>query len=172
MSGLYQTKEWKHLNLTDRIYLLLTTESVRPGTVITPSHVTSNLEHYLNEKDMKLYKEDKLWYISKNKSLLNTTVIAKTIYNNTERFFTPKEKHKYAYIKAQRVYHKIMGEFFGYPNCCINEFANVLLKGILPNMEWRKKAWKALQNGEYNDMFDYLFYVPCGISCKKSLKDG
>lgn len=172
MSELYQTKEWKSLPVAERAYLLPAMEDVRPGAMlnIKDDSKISPLEKCLAEKGMKASKEGNLWFVSKDFSILNNTVFIRSLYKEAEKTFTPEEKRGKIFAKFKNLYHKVLGEFFAYPNCCIDKFIETYSKELFPCQKWYKTAGKALKKGKYNSLLDYTFHAPCSLECKDTLK--
>lgn len=172
MSDLYQTKEWESLPVAERSYLLPAMEDVRPGAML---HIKDDskapvLEKCLEEKGMKVRREGSLWFVSKDVSILDTTMMVRSFYKDADKLFTLEEKREETFIEVKSLYHRAMGEFFAYPGCCIDNFINTGIKGINTGQEWYRKAGKALNEGRYDNLFDYAFHAPCSLECKDTLK--
>lgn len=172
MSDPYQTKEWKDITISDRYCLLPTMEGVKAGCLVNTKNIsdTNCLEYCLNQKSLSYSKKGNLWLISKNKELLEETAKRCEDSSIADKY---KMVDKDAYWRAKEIEREcdiLMGKLFGYPDCCVNSFADEHFEGILPHREWEKKAGKALLEGSYNPLFDYTIHVPHSISCEESLK--
>lgn len=172
MKNLYQTKEWKSLPVMERAYLLPTMEGIRKGCLVNTKNISniSDLEYCLNEKGLKYHKEDNNYFVSKNKTLLEK-VVKKWESAYIAKSFQGIDKDIDKIVKGiEEEYHRVIGKFFGYPDCCIKHFTKATLKGTFATREWHKKAGKALLEKKYNKLFDYVFHAPCGLECEESLK--
>jgi hypothetical protein len=163
MSDLYQTKEWKGIPARERYCLLPTMEDVRPGALIKVKNPQAEaLEYCLQEKGMKSQEKKGLWFVSKDEKLLEEIVEKSKSYSKT--------KSSYPINEEEKDYHISIGEFFGYPECCVKTFIKSLDENLSPAREWHKKAGMALLKEDYNNLFDYKLHVPCGLECKCTLK--
>lgn len=173
MKNIYETEEWKSLPIAERSYLLPAMEDVRPGAMlyIKDDSKASALEKCLEGKGMKVSREGMIWFVSKDLSILNTTMLVRSLYKEAENIFTPEEKqHNELFAEFKNLYHKALEEFFAYPNCYIDNFIDTNRRGISTGQEWYKKAGEALKENNYNDLFDYVFHAPCSLECKNTLE--
>ena len=131
-------------------------EKVRPGGQVDliTSKINSrilnsrrkNLEYCLNEIGL-LYQEYNMdYFVTYDSYLLN-------------KLFSRKIK---------------TGNFLGYPECCIEHFEKsckdyLKYKKTPPAVDYWQKARKAIQEGIYNEVLDYILHIPCSISCKNTL---
>lgn len=173
MVSIYETEEWKSLPVKERYCLLPTLEDIRPGGLVNISKDKSyGLEYCLSEKGFKYCNKNNLWLISKDEIFLEET------FRKWESFLIANahkgiDKDIDDVVKEIGIeYHMAMGKFLGYPDCCVNQFIDSTIKGLLSGRKWEKKAGKALLEGNYDLLFDYTLHVPCGISCEESLKIG
>lgn len=66
------------------------------------------------------------------------------------------------------------GEFLGYPECCVKHFEKSCKEYLEyqktpPAIAYWQNAGKALQEGVYNEILDYILHIPCNISCKETI---
>lgn len=66
------------------------------------------------------------------------------------------------------------GEFLGYPKCCIKHFEKSCQEYLEhqktpPAIDYWQNAGKALQEGVYNEVLDYILHIPCSLSCKETI---
>jgi len=154
--SIYQSKQWKKLPFHSRADLIPVIEKVRPGgqiDITTPKMIKGeldsrrkNLEYCLNETGL-LYQECNVDYFVTYDPLL------------LDQLFSRKLK---------------TGEFLGYPECCIKHFEKscqeyLKYKKTPPAIDYWQKAGKALQEGVYNKILDYILHIPCSINCKETI---
>jgi hypothetical protein len=152
----YKSKQWKRLPFHSRSDLIPVIEKVRHGGQIDLITLKmkkglldsrrKNLEHCLNETGL-LHQEYNLdYFVTYDPLLLN-------------KRFSGKLK---------------TGKFLGYPECCIKNFEKscqeyLKHKKTPPAIAYWQKAGKALQEGVYDEVLDYILHIPCSISCKETI---
>ncbi|MDP2907001.1 MAG: DUF483 domain-containing protein [Nanoarchaeota archaeon] len=154
--SIYKSKQWKKLPLYSRADLIPVIEKVRHGGQIDLATIKmkkrlldsrrKNLEYCLGEVGL-FYQEYNLDYFVAYDSLL------------LNRLFSGKLK---------------TGEFLGYPECCIKHFEKSCKEYLEhqktpPAIDYSQKARKALQEGVYDEVLDYILHIPCSISCKETI---
>ncbi|MBU4501867.1 MAG: hypothetical protein KKA79_04690 [Nanoarchaeota archaeon] len=159
---MYESKEWKSLSLIARAELIPVIEDVRPGAFLTISkEFKPNLEQCIQESEILYHVEDyssgnSRYLVSKNKEMLNDTFSYwKSVYDSNSECLDYK-------------YHNLMGNFFGYPQCCIDYFVDAFSCGRMPGRDWNGRAAVSFKKGTYNDVFNYVFHLPCRVNCKET----
>lgn len=166
---IYQSFEWKQLDSVDRAQLLLVAEGVKPGAIIGGD--------FTNFKN-----------VVKKMGLVATLNTHPFILYPVYTVSTPQRISEY-YRKVLSVpegitpeeFHRINGEFLGYPPCCIEEY-------IKPqnNLEARKKyspskvisnvdfeVAQLLEKGKiYSEELDFCppAFTPCSAYCPRALE--
>jgi hypothetical protein len=162
---IYKSQEWKNLNPLDRASILLVSEGVKPGTTIG-SRNRPELENVL--------KRLGLHHLPPKKSKKNYTyTIAKD-----DKTLSDLIRNDIDLRVNGRQMTKIRGRFYGFPECCIDNFAGskiYLDKDISKMPVWISfrdilKQYKA-KNGSYPEQHDYRVpgMVPCDVECKNAL---
>ncbi len=159
---MYESKEWKSLSLIARAELIPVIEDVRPGAFLTISkEFKLDLEHCLEESEVLFNIRDynsgnSRYLVSRNKEMLDDVF---AYWNSVYDSNTDCLKYEY---------HNLMGNFFGYPQCCIDYFVDACSRGGMPGSEWDGKAAVSYKKGNYNDIFNYVFHIPCRVNCKET----
>ena len=164
----YQSPEWQKLDSVSRAQLLLVAEGLKPGTIIHGNFTSFQeicgrlgLAGSLNTDPMLLQP---IYRVAPEETLLK----------HERALLTLPEKI------PRGAYHRINGEFLGYPSCCVEEY-------IKPqkNLEARKKsspkqfvsnvdfeAKQIIGRGEpYPEELDFCppSFTPCSARCENAL---
>lgn len=171
MENLYKSNEWKSLDKVDRAQLLLVIEGLKKGTIIGGNYTSF----------MDILKKTGLDYKSNfDKRLLHPVFeIAKpeVLAEKTHRLLSLP---KYA---TSFDYYRVIGDFLGYPECCIKEYSRERTPaekeaGRIPgkrHLTYRfgQELDNAIKSGgKYPDVFDYVppSFTPCSINCPEATK--
>ena len=159
---MYGSKEWKSLSLLTRAEIIPVIEDVRPGAFLTVSkEFKPSLEHCIEESEMLYNVRDhrsgnSRYLVSRDKEMLDDIFSYWTsVYDSSSECLDYD-------------YHNMMGQFFGYPQCCIDYFVDGCSCGRMPGYDWDCKAAESYKKGNYNPVFNYVFHVPCRVNCKES----
>lgn len=172
VNKIYESDEWKSLNLDIRADLIPTIEKIRPGALIYIGNTEDGkrdeeqsfcLDYCLAKLDMG-YKKDKL-----------DGYVDYYVYQD-EQLFNKIQKKEIA-----------LGHFLGYPQCCVKKFHNKdskkryqyfddqielsevpLSKGIISAREMAD----SIEKGTFNSEFLYTIHVPCNVDCQDSIDMG
>lgn len=148
--------EWYKLNLNIRIDLVPVIEGIRFGALVElwkfdrePQYLLGQ-ERYLKYclKKLELYykKHGVDYYISKSLTRLN-------------RLWSREMK---------------IGEFLGYPKCCIDAFEMGCQEHLKtgpekgPAVQFYRKVKAAIGEGDFNEILFYSLHVPCVLDCKET----
>jgi len=161
----YNFVQWYKLNLYARANLISVVEGLRHGVIIEMFGWGQNDAHDILQKKLlecclkkfKLFykKEDELYYVCDNRQML------KKLWNN----------------------QLCVGDFLGYPECCIKTFDKRIEKVTAKNSSQKgpavlfsRKLHQQLLEGFHVTQCEcsicsllYTFHVPCRINCKKAL---
>ncbi len=148
MEDLYQTNEWKSLNPDIRFDLVPLIEKLRHGARIDLStlrdtdSIKYNLEKVISDSKLIFRNFNKNYYICDDISLLE-----KLDSNDIS-----------------------IGEFLGYPACCIINFETTSMNNSRAAMNYWKNAKKSMEEGNFNLIMLYALHVPCSVQCKETVE--
>ncbi len=161
--SVYESPEWQTIHPIDRAQLLLVAEGVKRGTIIGGDryifpHIIANLG--LNAK--------------LNTDINNPKAVYKAVY------VVARPDILRAYLTAgndlpentsMAVKHSIIGQFLGYPDCCIQEYSHPTVIGREPRFIQELEVHMAQNNGKYPAEFDFLppSFTPCSATCCNAL---
>lgn len=171
MENLYKSKEWNSLDKVDRAQLLLVIEDLKKGTMIGGNHTSfldilkkTGLDYKFNFDKRLLYP---VFEIAKPEALAEKTHKLLTL---------PKDCTSFDY-------YSVVGDFLGYPECCIKEYSRERTpaekeavrtpgKRHLTYKFGQELDAKIKSDGSYPESFDYVppSFTPCSINCPEATK--
>jgi len=154
---IYTLDGWKQLTAENRIGFILVLEDVRAGSML---HIPLRKWTYETDKEEE----------SKVLSVLEKTALS--YIDGHKVYFISKEQTYLDDLDNGRI---SLGEFLGYPRCCVKKFDKMSKKilkgkGIPAGLDYWQKAKKCMEKGRYNDILDYALHFPCSPKCAKSAK--
>lgn len=164
VSDLYDSEEWKSLDLLSRAELIPVVEGPqnggRPGCIISGDWSNAPV----------VFQKAGLAYRAKQskRGIIVFTVARLEDLERHEREFA--EASLYNELK----HHEITGRFLGYPECCVREYSSI---DALELDGWISKFDKELeqfrQDGiKYPRELEYapICFTPCGVYCPSALE--
>lgn len=148
----YQSREWKDFNPFNRALILLVNEGVKPGiSVGFTQGIDDILDRLKLDYVVRVHRDLWLYYISKDRKVLSDFSSFKI------------KKNEISDIDV------IQGRFYGYPGCCIEEFAKTSLsqRKTRPRVDLREEY--RIRNLEYPPELDYKMWVPCKFDCQETI---
>ena len=137
----YKIDKFHSLSLGFRIDLLPVIEDVKKGSIISYRPNFWNFLRSVEQETGLQYERRKEW------------------------IFVFKDRDHYEKYLARRI---SLGIFLDYPACCVEKFENSKLDNNA--LKFWKEAAKGIENGTYQNILEYVFYVPCSIHCEKTLE--
>ena len=169
MKDLYKSVEWNSLEEIDRAQLLLVIEGLKRGTIIGGNWTSF----------MDVLKHTGLKYeLNTDKYRLNpVAVVAKygDLFESHRQYLNLPES------AVDDEYHRIMGRFLSYPECCTNEYVKertpeqtiAKTRGLdhLTHKFGQELSARIMTQGKCPDVLDYRppSFTPCGIDCPEAI---
>ena len=172
MKSIYQSKEWKSLNEYRRAGLLLVIEGLKSGTEMIVSKNQSGLLDILEETGLSYV----VWSEFPNAPDDVSLLIARPNELNALR----DKLSNLSRTDYYNNYEKAFGQFFGFPECCIEEFLGPRTKEEeqakengqfhLASKYGRELTEQIERDGDYPEVFDYLpgGFIPCSLYCDET----
>ncbi|MFC1698109.1 DUF483 domain-containing protein [Nanoarchaeota archaeon] len=164
---LYQTDEWKQLDLHKRSQVLLVFEGLKRGAVY---HTKKDEEKQIIEG---LIRSSGFWCTKGDE---NTYVIS--LRENITKFNRRMEKNYLKFGKdcfQEPDHHRLWGWFYGYPDCCVEYYIDNKEKSARGEETYSEFLsgldFLIRKKNIYPEFFLYrpIPFDPCGIGCDEAM---
>lgn len=168
-ASVYKSPEWQQLNEIDRAQLMLVAEGVKPGTTIGGDF--TNFPKILDQLGLTSTLDTNPLLLEPGYTVAKPEVLSQYL----REILSAPENADYT------IFHKIVGKFLGYPECCTEEYCNpqrnLQERGkkspskFLSNVDY-EQTLEIDNTGTYPQELDYLppSFTPCSAHCEAALK--
>lgn len=158
----YRSKEWKSVNPLARATILLVSEGKKPGCTFA-SDYRVDVEKVMDKLGLSYFEPR--WFNNRYiyTASKDDNALLKYIGKSLDKHFTSSQAHKTA------------GEFYGFPECCVDNFVEGKLHYDRYGKDKNNNFGDMLKiyiksHGGYPEELDYRMMVPCAVDCKEALK--
>lgn len=158
----YRSDKWKSVNPLARATILLVSEGVKPGCTFS-SNYRVDAEMAMDKLGLSYFEP--LWFNNRYiyTASKDENTLLEYIGKSIGKHFTSSQAHKAA------------GEFYGFPECCVDRFVGGRLHYGSNRKQDSFNFSDMLRDyikshGEYPEALDYRMMVPCAVDCEEALK--